>query len=288
MAKKTEEQKRAERLALITGNRPAGSHATNKEPAKPIEIKGVELGQIVYIRPEDLKPNPRNPYPPLEPEELEELAEDLSEKGQIVPSIAYPDKTLVCGHNRLKASLIAKERGAETVAKVPVQYVLSDLSPEAERDLMKSENDRRRGGKWTPKKKKEFIIKHFAEELEKDGRGGDRKSKNALNKIKTANGVFDPERPLSERISESSKGNISRRTAERLIPEAKKEIKKTPSRKKSISPAEKKKGEKLAKDIKKLEAEISSLAARIKNKRDKVSDLKKELRKYGEPELFEP
>lgn len=284
---KTEAERKAERLALITGGRPAGSGATNREPIRPLKVESVELGPVVYLSPTDLKPNPRNPYPPLEPDELQELADDIAEKGQIVPSIAYPDKTLICGHNRRDAAIIARKGGARNAEKVPVQYVFSDLSKEAERDLMRSENDRRRGGKWSADKKREWIEKHFGEEIDRDRRGGDRKS--ASSKIKIRNGGFDPEESanLTKKIETASKGKIPGRTAERIVSEIRKGRKAGEEGKTAaLTATQRKQAERLAGQIRDLEGKAERLKKQAKEAEEQAKAKRKLLRQIGEPSFF--
>jgi hypothetical protein len=118
---------------------------TSAKPADLPVLKkhGIELSDLIYVRLEDLKDNPLNEYPPLSDAELVELTEDIKEKGILIALILKPDGTIVCGHNRKRAGINAGlERG-------PAQQILSLLTPELERDIMKSENDRRRGGHWS-------------------------------------------------------------------------------------------------------------------------------------------
>jgi hypothetical protein len=130
----------------------------------------LELSGILWLSPEQLQENPYNDYPPLSGEELMELAKDIAEKGVLVPLIVrVSEDVLICGHNRRRASIEAKE------PKVPVQRVLRLLSEEEEREIMKSENDRRRGGNWSKEKKEEFIREHFSDRLEEDNRGAHKK-----------------------------------------------------------------------------------------------------------------
>jgi hypothetical protein len=136
----------------------------------------LELSGILWLSPKQLQENPYNEYPPLSGEELHELAKDIAQKGVLVPLIVrVSEDVLICGHNRRRASIEAEE------PKVPVQRVLRLLSEEEEREIMKSENDRRRGGNWSKEKKVEFIQEHFGDRLEEDNRGGDRKSEKIRN-----------------------------------------------------------------------------------------------------------
>lgn len=232
------------KAAAAPGSRPGMTHyreqirGSNEGLSRKFDI---QLSPIEQLSPATLEANPRNPYPPLEPEELEELSEDIGKKGVMIPLIARPDGVLVCGHNRLKAAIQA---GLETV---PVQTLSRPfpVPPTLELEIMKSENDRRRGGHWSPEKKKEFIKKHFADELMKDRRGGDRGNqytggkqesgkipigdfaKSAPGTIKVPIGDFDPGKKLSAKVEEASKGKIKQKTAERILAKLRKETKRT-------------------------------------------------------------
>jgi hypothetical protein len=149
--------------------RPGGLRASLAETGAESTLArhGIELSDILYLRTDSLKPNPNNEYPPLEPDEMAELVQDIGEKGILVPLITKPDGVIVCGHNRHRA---AQEAGLE---RIPVQQIVSAISAELEKDIMKSENDRRRGGQWSKEQKEKFIREKFGAELATDNRGGD-------------------------------------------------------------------------------------------------------------------
>lgn len=204
--------------AASRGSRPGmnsyrSETGSNEEITKKFDL---ELSPIEHLAPATLEPNPGNPYPALSPEELEELSSDVASKGVMIPLIARPDGVLVCGHNRLRAALQA---GLETV---PVQTLTRPfpLPPALEREIMKSENDRRRGGNWNAQKKREFVEQNFKEQLEKDRRGGDRKSGKP---IKSSIEPLIGGGSLAEEISMKSKGEISPGTAKRIVADIRKE-----------------------------------------------------------------
>ena len=53
----------------------------------------------------------------------------------------------------------------DTVTGLWLQRILSPLTDVLEREIMESENDRRRGGNWSRAEKERFIRENFGEEL---------------------------------------------------------------------------------------------------------------------------
>jgi hypothetical protein len=178
---KSKEQKREEKLqrdiekfkANIAIPRPGTGVSATDLPV--LEKHGIELSDILYLTLADLRDNPLNEYPPLPDDELAELTEDIRQKGILIALIVKQDGTIVCGHNRKRAGIAAG------IVRGPAQQILSELTPELERDIMKSENDRRRGGQWSKEQKEKFIREKFGAELATDNRGGDRKSDQKFN-----------------------------------------------------------------------------------------------------------
>ena len=179
------------------------------EEVTPPEIAGLRLSAIEYLRPERLRPNPLNDYPPLDEDEFRELKEDIEEKGVLVSLMARPDGVLLCGHNRLRAAQALK------LPLVPVQIVMSPLTPELEREIMKSENERRRGGGWSREKKLDFIREHFGDSLGvPSARGGNRGNQHTGGRQSSLN--------LATEIEKKSRGRITEGTAKRLVSELRK------------------------------------------------------------------
>lgn len=202
-------------------------------PEREVFVKrGLELSDLQYIRPQELKPNPLNDYPPLAEDEMAELRTDIGSKGVLVPLIARVDNVLLCGHNRLAAAL------ALELERVPVQRILGTLTPELEKDIMKSENDRRRGGKWSREKKEQFILEHFGEQLAKDKRGGDHTSV-AAKEQKFNESLLSDTQNIAVAIEKKSRGRIARGTAQRLVTKLRKQkgLGKKPVRKAKTPPA---------------------------------------------------
>ncbi len=247
------------------------------EPQESLEAgkERLELSGILWLSPEQLQENPYNDYPPLSGEELMELAKDIAEKGVLVPLIVrVSEDVLICGHNRRRASIEAKE------PKVPVQRVLRLLSEEEERDIMKSENDRRRGGNWSKEKKEEFIREHFGEQLESVTHGGIRGNQytggqSSLN--------------LASEIEKKSRGKITEGTAKRIVSGMRKEkpaVSKSSPKKSSLSEKDKKRGEKLALHLKTLKQTREKLEEKLNNVKTEEKRVLKELKSIGQPELF--
>ena len=243
------------------GNRPGLARTKNREKNREKPLANLTLGEIEQIGIDILRPNPLNTYPPLTQEQIQELANDIKDKGVIVPLIAMPDGVLLCGHNRL---LAARKAG---LSKVPVQTVIrpAKLSESLQVEIMHSENDKRRGGRWSKAEKKAWVEKHFEAELLQERRGGRRGNQHAGGKkvAKTANGDFAT---LPEKIAKKSRGEISKRTAERLVAEIRKEKKPRPIAKKK----------QLEKRMSELAAQIRSLQKQILAKQAEYERLKKE------------
>lgn len=121
------------------------------------------------VDPKKLTVNPDNPYKELKSEDYERLKADIKERGIIDPLIIDQENILLTGHNRLA---IALELDLKTV---PVRKLVSEINPDEKYKIMLLDNLNRR--QLTPAEKIEFIRMAYGKELEKDNRGGDRKSK---------------------------------------------------------------------------------------------------------------
>lgn len=97
---------------------------------------GIQLSDIEWVSPDKLRENPMNKV--FFQEESEEyftrLRSDIKERGILVPLISKEDGELLAGHNRLKIAIELR------LEKIPVQYVISDLKGEEERDFLLKDN----------------------------------------------------------------------------------------------------------------------------------------------------
>lgn len=178
---------------------------TNEE----INNHGVQLSEVQYISPSLLKNNPINNFFSNESSEyFESLKKDIIERGIIVPLIAKKDNILVSGHNRLQ---IAIELG---FLSVPVQYILQELSEQEERGFVFKDNILRRQLSATDKE--ELIKRLYLDEIQKDNRGGDRKSQQA--KIKSSDELLIT---LPDKIE--SETGIKAGTVKRILAKLRKE-----------------------------------------------------------------
>ena len=141
----------------------SGISETKKNAAAGFEFREMN------VSPKTLSVNPENPYRELPKEDYERLKEDIRKRGIIDPLITDQSDILLTGHTRLK---IALELG---LAAVPVRKLVSRISSEERYRIMLLDNLNRRQLAHT--EKIEFIKKAYGKELEKDNRGGDRKSK---------------------------------------------------------------------------------------------------------------
>lgn len=145
--------------------------------------KGVTLNPIVkMVKPESLKPNPKNDFDPLSEEEYTSLKENIALNGILDALTARKDGTLVTGENRYRIALELKDHEDEEVRRrvesIPVRYYMNELTPEEEYDILEGDNLFRRH--LTPEQKKERlkrrILRKYKDDLVLDNRGGDRKS----------------------------------------------------------------------------------------------------------------
>uniref|UniRef100_UPI000B0A35C5 ParB N-terminal domain-containing protein n=1 Tax=Leptospira interrogans TaxID=173 RepID=UPI000B0A35C5 len=80
--------------------------------------KGVTLSPIVkMVKPESLKPNPRNDFDPLTKEEYESLKENIALNGILDALTARKDGTLVTGENRYRIALELQKHEDENVRR---------------------------------------------------------------------------------------------------------------------------------------------------------------------------
>lgn len=190
---------------------PRPGSAVQPEALPVLVHHGIDLSDILYLPLAELQDNPLNEYPALPEEELAELESDIREKGILVPLIVKLDGVIVCGHNRKAAALRAG------LKRAPVQQILSPLSAALEKDIMKSENDRRRGGRWSKEQKEAFIRENFEAELTERKHGGarkrsGRKNQGSLNLEKAPEGE-----DLARKIEKKSRGQIPAGTAKRIV-----------------------------------------------------------------------
>lgn len=105
-------------------------------------------------------------FSPLSEPDFERLKADIAERGIIVPLILKRDKTLIAGHNRLRA---AEALGLESV---PVQYVETELSPESETAFVIKDNLLRR--QLTAEQKESLILSLYGRQILEAKHGGAR------------------------------------------------------------------------------------------------------------------
>ncbi|EMM86621.1 ParB-like protein [Leptospira santarosai str. 2000027870] len=167
--------------------------------------KGVSLNPIVkMVKPESLRPNPRNDFDPLTEEEYASLKENIALNGILDALTARKDGTLVTGENRYKIALELKEHEDENVRRrvenIPVRYYMNELTPEEEYDILEGDNLFRRHLTSEQRKErlKKRILRKYKDDLILDNRGGDRKSESSK--------TVREEEPKQEGSSLSEKG----------------------------------------------------------------------------------
>ncbi|MCH1911606.1 chromosome partitioning protein ParB [Leptospira noguchii] len=167
--------------------------------------KGVSLNPIVkMVKPESLRPNPRNDFDPLTEEEYASLKENIALNGILDALTARKDGTIITGENRYKIALELKEHEDETVRRrvesIPVRYYMNELTPEEEYDILEGDNLFRRHLTSEQRKErlKKRILRKYKDDLILDNRGGDRKSESSK--------TVREEEPKQEGSSLSEKG----------------------------------------------------------------------------------
>ena len=115
----------------------------------PKQATGLPLSPVRRLSPGEVTLSKKNSkaFDPLSQPDFERLKADIAERGILVPLILKADKTLIAGHNRLRAvQALNKERGekGEPPLTVPVQYVETSLSPAQEKAFVIKDNLLRR------------------------------------------------------------------------------------------------------------------------------------------------
>ncbi|MDI7219738.1 chromosome partitioning protein ParB, partial [Leptospira santarosai] len=175
------EEKASEWLEMQeTTPRPGSSYKKQYIP------KGVSLNPIVkMVKPESLRPNPRNDFDPLTEEEYASLKENIALNGILDALTARKDGTIITGENRYKIALELKEHEDENVRRrvesIPVRYYMNELTPEEEYDILEGDNLFRRHLTSEQRKErlKKRILRKYKDDLILDNRGGDRKSESS-------------------------------------------------------------------------------------------------------------
>ncbi|UZN07775.1 chromosome partitioning protein ParB [Leptospira santarosai] len=175
------EEKASEWLEMQeTTPRPGSSYTKQYIP------KGVSLNPIVkMVKPESLRPNPRNDFDPLTEEEYASLKENIALNGILDALTARKDGTIITGENRYKIALELKEHEDENVRRrvesIPVRYYMNELTPEEEYDILEGDNLFRRHLTSEQRKErlKKRILRKYKDDLILDNRGGDRKSESS-------------------------------------------------------------------------------------------------------------
>ncbi|AVV51276.1 ParB N-terminal domain-containing protein [Leptospira santarosai] len=175
------EEKASEWLEMQeTTPRPGSSYKKQYIP------KGITLNPIVkMVKPESLRPNPRNDFDPLTEEEYASLKENIALNGILDALTARKDGTIITGENRYKIALELKEHEEENVRRrvenIPVRYYMNELTAEEEYDILEGDNLFRRHLTSEQRKErlKKRILRKYKDDLILDNRGGDRKSESS-------------------------------------------------------------------------------------------------------------
>lgn len=187
----------------------------------PKQATGLPLSPVRRLSPGEVTLSKKNSkaFDPLSKPEFERLKADIAERGIIVPLILKADKTLIAGHNRLRA---AQDLGLETV---PVQYVETSLSPAQEKAFVIKDNVIRR--QLSAAQKEKLIMNLYGAEIHKDNRGGSRGNQHTGGKI--AKSSSEPLANLAAKIADET--GIAEGTAKRFLAKirASETVRKAPS-----------------------------------------------------------
>ncbi|TGM60632.1 ParB N-terminal domain-containing protein [Leptospira adleri] len=175
---KSKEEKAKEWMEAQEASPRPGSSGT-----KTYIPKGVTLNPIVkMVKPESLRPNPRNDFDPLSEEEYTSLKENIALNGILDALTARKDGTIITGENRYRIVLELKDHADEEVRRrvesIPVRYYMNELTAEEEYDILEGDNLFRRHLTAEQRKErlKRRILRKYKDDLVLDNRGGDRKS----------------------------------------------------------------------------------------------------------------
>ncbi|EMM71482.1 hypothetical protein LEP1GSC038_0702 [Leptospira weilii str. 2006001855] len=173
--------------------------------------KGITLNPIVkMVKPESLKPNPRNDFDPLTEEEYANLKENIALNGILDALTAKKDGTLVTGENRYRIALELKEHEDENVRRrienIPVRYYMNELTLDEEYDILEGDNLFRRHLTSEQRKErlKRRILRKYKDELVHDNRGGNRKSESSK--------ILSEEETNEERFKQELSSSLEKQT----------------------------------------------------------------------------
>ncbi|EMN92054.1 chromosome partitioning protein ParB [Leptospira weilii serovar Heyan] len=173
--------------------------------------KGITLNPIVkMVKPESLKPNPRNDFDPLTEEEYANLKENIALNGILDALTARKDGTLVTGENRYRIALELKEHEDENVRRrvenIPVRYYMNELTLEEEYDILEGDNLFRRHLTAEQRKErlKRRILRKYKDELVQDNRGGNRKNESSK--------ILSEEETNEERFKQELSSSLEKQT----------------------------------------------------------------------------
>lgn len=204
------------------------------------------------IPPGKLKPNPNNPYKELPKDDYERLKKDIAERGIIDPLIIDENLILLTGHNRLKIAIELN------LKEIPVRKISSEISEKEKEKILVLDNLNRR--QLSPDEKRDFIKKYYGEEIQKDHRG--------KQSIKPTRVGFKEETNkinVAEKVSKEM--GMSKRQAERIVSDIRKENKPKPDKPKKLSPQDTLKAKKL---------ELKNLSSRETKLRNELEAIGKE------------
>ncbi|QDK22430.1 chromosome partitioning protein ParB [Leptospira weilii] len=173
--------------------------------------KGITLNPIVkMVKPESLKPNPRNDFDHLSEEEYANLKENIALNGILDALTAKKDGTLVTGENRYRIALELKEHEDENVRRrvenIPVRYYMNELTLEEEYDILEGDNLFRRHLTAEQRKErlKRRILRKYKDELVQDNRGGNRKNESSK--------ILSEEETNEERFKQELSSSLEKQT----------------------------------------------------------------------------
>ena len=168
-----------------------------EEVTAPKQATGLPLSPVRPLAPTEVKLSKKNSaaFAPLSLPEFERLKADIAERGILVPLILKQDKTLIAGHNRLRAVLALNEERAkagEPPLTVKVQYVETELSPKAENAFVIKDNLLRRQLK--PETTAQLLAQLYPEAFNSTGKG--KRKRDTVSLLAVADELGFPEKKV--------------------------------------------------------------------------------------------
>jgi ParB-like chromosome segregation protein Spo0J len=165
----------------------AGQSLIDNEPIlkKVSELTGIEWKLLQPVAPSSLVENSENPFTSLDDDEFENLKKDIEKNGVLVPLLVN-GKTVIDGHNRLKAAIELELKA------IPIRQPVKTMTPGEVRELAFRLQVNRRN--LTPKELAAVLAKTYPEAFNNTGKG--RKKNETVSLLEIAEIIGKTERQV--------------------------------------------------------------------------------------------